>query len=46
MSTAVGGPAPGITILRGTRDGIDIKVWIGPDGEIMTGYPINTPVNP
>ena len=34
------------TVLVGTRDGVEIRVIVGGDGEIITGYPINLPRNP
>jgi hypothetical protein len=35
------------TIAKGTRDGVDINVIIGPDGKtVVTAYPTNTPKNP
>jgi RHS repeat-associated protein len=36
----------GRTVVRGTRDGIDITVIVEPDGRIVTGYPTNVPRNP
>lgn len=33
-------------IKEGTRDGIDIKVVVDPDGDVVTGYPANVPRNP
>jgi len=32
-------------VKTGTRDGVEIKVVIDPDGEIVTGYPENAPSN-
>ncbi len=36
----------GRTIARGVREGIEIQVVIGSDGEIVTAYPANVPRNP
>lgn len=36
----------GRSIVRGTRDGIDIEVIVEPGGRIVTGYPTNVPRNP
>lgn len=36
----------GRTLVRGTRDGVDIEVVVEADGRIVTGYPTNTPRNP
>jgi hypothetical protein len=36
----------GRTIVRGTRDGIDIEVVVDGRGRIVTGYPTNVPRNP
>jgi RHS repeat-associated core domain len=35
----------GTTIVRGTRDGVEIQVIVR-NGQIVTGYPINLPRNP
>ncbi|PZQ45152.1 MAG: hypothetical protein DI556_23105, partial [Rhodovulum sulfidophilum] len=35
----------GRTIAQGTRDGVDIKVVVDPDGRIVTGFPTNMPRN-
>jgi hypothetical protein len=36
----------GHTVVRGTRDGIEIEVIVEPNGRIVTGYPTNVPHNP
>lgn len=36
----------GNTVVKGTRDGIDITVIITPGGRIVTGFPTNVPRNP
>jgi len=36
----------GRTIVEGTRDGIDIRVILEPDGSIVSGFPTNVPRNP
>jgi len=36
----------GVTLVRGSRDGIDIEVIVSKDGRIVTGYPTNVPRNP
>jgi RHS repeat-associated protein len=36
----------GRTVVDGTRDGIDIRVILAPDGSIVTGFPTNVPRNP
>lgn len=36
----------GRTVVEGVRDGIDIRVIVGKDGEIITGFPTNVPRNP
>jgi hypothetical protein len=33
-------------VKKGTLDGIDIQVVINPNGEIVTGYPVNAARNP
>jgi hypothetical protein len=34
------------TIVTGERGGIGVRVVVGPDGTIITGYPTNVPRNP
>jgi hypothetical protein len=34
------------TVIRGTRDGVNITVIIEPSGRIVTGFPTNVPRNP
>ena len=36
----------GRVIAEGTREGIDIRVILGKDGEIVSGFPTNVPRNP
>jgi RHS repeat-associated protein len=36
----------GRQVVRGTREGVDIKVVTDKGGKIITGYPTNTPRNP
>jgi RHS repeat-associated protein len=36
----------GRTVVEGVRDGIHIRVIVGKDGEIITGFPTNVPRNP
>jgi len=36
----------GRTLVDGTRNGVDIRVVLGPDGSIVTGFPTNVPRNP
>ncbi len=38
--------ANGKTIVQGVRDGLEITVVVSRKGEIVTGYPTNTPRNP
>lgn len=46
-SSTVGAVQPNGNIpVSGTVDGVDMKVIIGPDGSIVTGFPTNLPRNP
>ena len=36
----------GKTVVDGARDGVGIRVIIGKDGNIVTGFPTNVPRNP
>lgn len=36
----------GRTVVEGVRGGINIRVIVGKDGEIVTGFPTNVPRNP
>ena len=33
-------------VVTGTRDGIDFRVIVDANGDVITGYPVNLPRNP
>ena len=36
----------GRLVVTGTRDGIDFRVIVDANGDVITGYPVNLPRNP
>ena len=38
--------ADGTQVVTGMRDGVEVRVVVGADGNIVTGYPTNLPRNP